>query len=92
MGRGHFCWCCGRTRPSEQFSGSGHARHLCKECHRLGPEEHAYRQAVLDIDRMIHWETGRVKRKQWTSFARFLDHPDERIRQYAETVAKRSGP
>lgn len=87
--QGHFCWCCGRIRPNERFSGAGHARHLCKECQRLGTEELAYRQAVLNIDRMIQWETGRLKRKQPADFARFLRDPNPRIRQYAERVAAR---
>jgi len=51
-------------RPNERFSGAGHASHVCKDCQRLGAEELAYRQAVRTIDRMIHWETGRLKRKQ----------------------------
>lgn len=29
---GHYCWMCGRVRPNEKFSGSGHQRHLCREC------------------------------------------------------------
>lgn len=87
--QGHFCWCCGRTKPNERFSGRGHARHICKDCHRLGPDELAYQQAVRDIDRMIQWETGRVKRKQRSNFARFLQHPNERIRKYAERVVAR---
>ncbi len=74
-------------RPNERFSGAGHARHLCKECKKLGAEELTYRQAARDIDRMIQWETGRVKRKQRNNFARFLQHPNERIRRYAESVA-----
>lgn len=88
--RGHFCWCCGRMRPNERFSGGGHARHLCKDCQKLGAEEVAYRQAVRNIGRMIQWETGRVKRKQKINFARFLHHPNERIRRYAESVAARA--
>jgi hypothetical protein len=85
--RGHFCWCCGLMRPNERFSGGGHARHLCKDCHKLGAKELTYRQAVRNIDRMIQWESGRVKRKQRNSFAKFLRHADERVRRYAESVA-----
>jgi hypothetical protein len=87
---GHFCWSCGRTRPNERFSGGGHARHLCKDCNKLGQEELAYRQAVRDIDRTLQWETGRVKRKHRHDFARFLCHPNQRIRLYAESVAARN--
>ena len=79
-------------KPNERFSGGGHARHLCKDCHKLGPDELAYQQAVRNIDRMIQWETGRVKRKQRNNFAPFLRHPNERIRRYAEGVAARNEP
>jgi hypothetical protein len=84
--RGHFCWCCGRVRANERFSGRGHARHLCKACSKLGKEELAYRQAVRDIGRLLDWN-GLVRRKQRKSVERFLSHTDERVRRYAEKVA-----
>ena len=84
--RGHFCWCCGRVRANERFSGRGHARHLCKECSKLGTEEIAYRQAVRDIDRLLDWN-GMVRRKQRKGFERFLFHANARVRRYAEQVA-----
>jgi hypothetical protein len=83
---GHFCWCCGRVRANERFSGRGHARHLCKDCAKLGKEELAYRQAIRDIDRLLDWN-GLVRRRQRKSFERFLSHADERVRRYAEEVA-----
>jgi len=86
--RGHFCWCCGRIRPNEKFSGRGHDRHLCRDCAKLGPSELAYRQAARDIDRLVD-DSGVVRRKQRTSFERFLAHPDERVRAYANEVAAR---
>jgi hypothetical protein len=84
--RGHFCWCCGRVRANERFSGRGHARHLCKDCAKLGKEELAYRQAVRNIDRLLDWN-GVVRRKQRKSFEHFLSHPDARVRRYAEEIA-----
>jgi hypothetical protein len=86
--RGHFCWCCGRIRANERFSGRGHSGHLCKECSRLGKEELAYRQAARDIDRLVDWN-GVVRRKQRKTFERFLSHPEERVRRYAKEVAAR---
>lgn len=74
-------------RPNERLSGRRQARHLCKDCHKLSPEQLTYRQATRNIERMIQWETGRVKRKQRNHFARLLQHPDERIRRYPESVA-----
>jgi hypothetical protein len=84
--RGHFCWCCGRIRPNEKFSGSGHARHLCRDCSRLGKAVLDYRQDIRNLERHVTWESiiGRKRRK---SFEKFLSHPDERIRKYAEQLA-----
>ncbi len=84
--RGHFCWCCERVKANERFSGRGHALHLCNDCSKLGKEELAYRQAVRDINQLLDWD-GVVRRKQRKSFERFLSHPDERVRRYAEEVA-----
>ena len=53
---GHFCWACGRRRPNEKFSGRGHARHVCRECAKLGAEELAYRQALRNLERCMTWE------------------------------------
>lgn len=80
---GHYCWCCGRHRPNEQFSGKNHPRHLCKECARLGSEELAYRQGIRNIDQCLNWD-GFVRRKQRNTFERFLTHANPRIRKYAE--------
>jgi len=85
--RGHFCWCCGRIRANEKFTGRGHARHLCRDCSMLGKDELAYRQAALDIERLIDWRIGVVPRKHRKRFESFLLHPVERVRRHAERVA-----
>lgn len=36
--QGHYCRICGEYKANEQFSGKGHARHICKECQSL-PED-----------------------------------------------------
>jgi len=85
---GHFCWCCQQRRPNERFSGGGHARHLCRDCAKLGADELAYRQGVRSVDRLLTWE-GRIRRRQRQNFERFLYHENERIRSYAGVVAAR---
>ena len=67
--RGHFCWCCGRVRANERFSGRGHANHVCKDCQKLGAKELAFQQIVRDIDRLFDHFTGRLKRNQPATFA-----------------------
>ena len=84
---GHYCWVCDRRRPNEKFSGRGHARHVCRECARLGAEELAYRQNLRDLERCLTWE-GIIPRKRRKTFERFLHHDDPRIRAYAEEMLK----
>jgi len=85
-GRGHFCWCCGGMRPNEAFSGGGRARHLCRDCSKLGAEELAYRQEVRNIDRLLDWH-GLIRRKTRKPFERYLSHSNPRVRAYATEVA-----
>lgn len=87
--RGHYCWCCGRIRPNETFSGKGHARHLCRQCARLGGEELQYRQAVRNMERCVSLD-GRVFRKRRKQFETFLHHENPRIRAAAEEIVAHS--
>jgi hypothetical protein len=73
-------------RPNERFSGSGHARHLCKDCSKLGKSELRYRQDQRNLERLVTWE-GIISRKKRKAFNRFLEHPNPRIRRYAEELA-----
>jgi hypothetical protein len=73
-------------RPNEKFSGSGHARHLCRECSKLGNSELQYQQDLRNLERLVTWE-GIIGRKKRKAFNRFLEHPDPRIHHYAEELA-----
>lgn len=83
--RGHYCWACNRRRPNEKFSGGGHARHLCRDCARLGAEELSYRQALRDLERCMTWE-GIIPRKRRKAFQQFLKHDDPRILALAKEM------
>ena len=82
---GHYCWACDRRRANEKFSGRGHARHLCRDCAKLGAEELAHRQALRNLQRCVNWE-GRIPRKQRKSFEQFLHNDDPRIRDLAKKM------
>ena len=83
--RGHFCWCCGCTRPNERFSGRGHARHICRECARLPAEEREYRQGLRNMERLLH-DGVYVPRRRRQQFQAFLEHPNARVREEARRV------
>jgi len=74
--------------PNEKFSGSGHARHLCKDCFRLGASELQHQQDLRNLERLVTWE-GIIGRKKRKAFNRFLEHPDPSIRRYAEELDSR---
>lgn len=82
---GHYCWSCDRRRANEKFSGKGHARHVCKDCARLGKEELAYRQTMRNLDRLLTWN-GYIPRRNREQFRKYLNHEDERIRAYAYRI------
>ena len=75
-------------RPNEKFPGSDHARHVCRDCSKLGSSELQYRQERRNLEILVCGGDiiGRKKRK---AFNRFLQHPDPRIRRYAEALAIR---
>lgn len=79
---GHYCWVCGRMRPNEKFSGRNHARHICKECARLGSTELNYRQAICNLNRLMGYGTM-IPRKKRRQFNQYLIHENERVRAYA---------
>jgi hypothetical protein len=80
--RGHFCWSCGRSRSNESFSGRGHARHVCRECSRLGKEELEYRQAIRNVDGALRSHYC-ISRRDRAVLERSLQHPDPRVQLYA---------
>jgi hypothetical protein len=83
--RGHFCWCCGRVRPNERFSGRNHGRHLCRDCARLPAEEREFRQGERDIERLLRGGFY-VPRRLRPQFDKFLEHPNARVRDLARKI------
>ena len=49
---GHYCRICGRQRPNEQFSGKGHALHVCKRCQAMPKSE---RQVIENMDEIFRF-------------------------------------
>jgi RimJ/RimL family protein N-acetyltransferase len=66
---GHFCYVCGEHKANEKFSGSGHARHICKRCQAMPAAKRDEMTAVRKIDGMafrrlskteIKWLRGKM--------------------------------
>lgn len=81
---GHYCWMCGRVRPNEKFSGSGHKRHLCRECAKRPREERERIQAIRDIEGFLHQRN--ISAKNIARLECLCGSPDNEVRQIAELV------
>src|SRR5215469_10552997 len=51
-GMGHYCKICCHQRPNEQFSGRGHAIHVCKQCQAMPKGE---RQVIENMDEIFRF-------------------------------------
>ena len=47
--RGHFCKVCRKILPNENFSGKGHAAHICKKCARRSKARKSEELAIACI-------------------------------------------
>ena len=83
--RGHFCWSCERSLPNERFSGGGHARHVCRECSKLGQEELEYRQTVRDSGRVLRSPYS-ISRRERALLEQHLQHPSPRVQLYVASL------
>lgn len=81
---GHYCWMCGRVRPNEKFSGSGHQRHLCRECAKRPREERERIQAFGNIAGFLRQRN--ISAKNRARLQRLCDSPDDEVRHIAALV------
>ena len=49
---GHYCRHCGRRRANEKFSGTGHAKHICKSCENEKRTELKRKREIADSKRV----------------------------------------
>ena len=83
--QGHYCRICGEYKANEQFSGKGHARHICKECQSL-PEE-----VKADMVRCNEVERAAFKypmtRQDWELLEKYaLKYKDKESGQFAQDM------
>ena len=50
--RGHYCKVCGCIKPNEDFSGKGHATHICRTCDKRTKDEQNEQIALIRIYRV----------------------------------------
>ena len=83
---GHYCRICGRRRPNEQFSGKGHAIHVCKRCQAMPKSE---RQVIENMDE-IFWfmRQSHISEKNVARLEQMVKSENPQIASLAAIVLK----
>ena len=90
--RGHFCIVCGRIPPNEEFSGKGHASHICKAC---GKKPEAKREEAIALSRISRvYRYGDLSRNNQRMLENYSHNANHRIREAAKEAigSFRKGP
>jgi hypothetical protein len=53
--RGHYCKICGEIKANEQFTGKGHANHICKKCSKKTGAQQAEEIAINRIYKLVRY-------------------------------------
>jgi hypothetical protein len=81
---GHFCRLCLRIRPNEQFSGSGHRAHVCRECARMPQHE---RELMEQEDELLGYlKQSHISNKNVCRLRTLAQFGQPRIRALAAIV------
>lgn len=71
--RGHYCKVCGQVLPNEQFTGRGHAAHICKKCAKKPVEQRDEEIALNRISRVyMYMNLSRENRRMLENYSRGL--------------------
>ena len=53
--KGHYCKVCGEIKANEQFTGKGHANHICKKCSKKTGAQQAEEIAINRIYKLVKY-------------------------------------
>ena len=83
---GHYCRICGRQRPNEQFSGNGHAIHLCKRCQSKPKSE---LQVIENMDEIFRFmRQSHISEKNVARLEQMMKSENPRVASLASIVLK----
>ena len=82
--QGHYCYVCGEIKANEKFSGKGHAKHICKECCKLAPEEKDRKVLKTKLDHLLDY--GQLSKQNKEFLNNTLHSKDPIIKEYAENI------
>ena len=83
--QGHYCRICGEWKANEQFSGKGHAAHICRECASLPVSRRNELQRIGRVESIA--AKFRLTKQEWDlleKYAKSTTYPE--LKAYAAGV------
>jgi hypothetical protein len=86
IGMGLYCRICGRRRPNEQFSGKGHAIHVCKRRQAMPKTE---RQVIENMDQIFRFMSqSHISEKNVARLEQMMKSENPQVASLAAIVLK----
>ena len=77
---GHYCYVCGKHKPNEKFSGSGHAHHICRQCQKIPVEK---RNEITTINKIYGMEFRFLSKAEINWLRGKMDDPRAKVSEAA---------
>lgn len=82
--KGHYCKICGEIKANEQFTGKGHANHICKKCLKKTGVQQAEEIAINRIYKLVRYSN--LSKQNREMLEAYLQDKRESVRAASQEV------
>jgi len=82
--KGHYCKICGEIKSNEQFTGKGHANHICKKCSKKTGVQQAEEIAINRIYKLVRYSN--LSKQNRKMLEAYLQDKRESVRVASQEV------
>ena len=82
--KGHYCKICGEIKANEQFTGKGHANHICKKCSKKTGSQQAEEIAINRIYKLVRYSN--LSKQNREMLEEYLQDKRESVRVASQEV------
>jgi len=82
--KGHYCKICGEIKANEQFTGKGHANHICKKCSKKTGAQQTEEIAINRIYKLVGYSN--LSKQNREMLEAYLQDKRESVRVASQEV------
>lgn len=82
--KGHYCKICGEIKANEQFTGKGHANHICKKCSKKTGAQQTEEIAINRIYKLVGYSN--LSKQNREMLEEYLQDKRESVRVASQEV------